>query len=183
MSGRSYGALVHRVADAFARSYGQSFGARTLDLAHWLTVGDHLACGLFDASLDEMPLLGETVIAGERRRVRRDMHTVLTNRTRPRERLRLRPAVRRGAVRTSLAAHLAAVLEDVANAVATLRALGIAPWEGGFRIEYPIAGLAAGHHRRRPLHQRLQGAAWLRRTHPVLGVRCDLSSRIASASR
>jgi hypothetical protein len=174
---------VHRVADAFARSYGQSFGARTLDLAHWLTVGDHLACGLFDASLDEMPLLGETVIAGERRRVRRDMHTVLTDRIRPRERLRRRPAVRRGAVRTSLAAHLAAVLEDVANAVATLRALGIAPWEGGFRIEYPIAGLAAGHHRRRPLHQRLQGAAWLRRTHPVLGVRCDLSSRIASASR
>jgi RecB family exonuclease len=75
----AYGALVHRVADAFARAHGQHFGARTRDLAHWLAVADQLACGLFDAVLDEMPLLGASVIAGERRRLRRDVRTFLAD--------------------------------------------------------------------------------------------------------
>jgi len=73
----AYGALVHRVVDAFARAHGQQFGARTRDLAHWRAVGDQLACDRFDALLDEMPLLGDSVIAGERRRLRRDVATFL----------------------------------------------------------------------------------------------------------
>ncbi|HEX2690286.1 MAG TPA: UvrD-helicase domain-containing protein, partial [Kofleriaceae bacterium] len=52
-------------------------------------------------------------------------------------------AVRSAAARTALLAHLAEAVEDVARALATLRALGVSAGEGAYRLEYPIAGLAA----------------------------------------
>lgn len=51
-------------------------------------------------------------------------------------------AVRSAAKRTGLVVHLKAAMEDVARALATLHALGIAEGPGACRLEYPVAGLA-----------------------------------------
>lgn len=73
----AYGTLFHKVAEVFARAHGLAFGARTHDLAHWLDESDRIACAAFDAFLAEYPLIGEGVIAAERRRLRRDVRTFL----------------------------------------------------------------------------------------------------------
>jgi ATP-dependent helicase/nuclease subunit A len=53
-------------------------------------------------------------------------------------------AVRSAAARTALTAHVAEAVEDVVRALATLRALGVSAGQGGYRIEYPVAGVAPG---------------------------------------
>jgi ATP-dependent helicase/nuclease subunit A len=53
-------------------------------------------------------------------------------------------AVKRAAVRTSLTAHRREATEDVARALTTLRSLGVSTGGAPYRLEYPIAGLAAG---------------------------------------
>jgi RecB family exonuclease len=73
----AYGALFHRVTEAFSRAHGPAFGARAYNLAHWLDVSDGIACAAFDAFLGEYPLIGEGVIDAERRRLRRDVRTFL----------------------------------------------------------------------------------------------------------
>ena len=51
-------------------------------------------------------------------------------------------AVRIAAMRTGLAVHLKAAVEDVVRALATLHALGVSAGSGATRLEYPVAGLA-----------------------------------------
>jgi RecB family exonuclease len=71
----AYGALVHQVIDDFAVAHGAAFGARHAELAHWLAVADQLAVTGFDGLAANTPLLGASVLAGERRRLRRDVAT------------------------------------------------------------------------------------------------------------
>jgi ATP-dependent helicase/nuclease subunit A len=53
-------------------------------------------------------------------------------------------AVRRAAIRTHLKAHVPEAVRDVVRALAALDALGVSAGGGGYRLEYPIAGLASG---------------------------------------
>lgn len=73
----SYGKLFHAAVEAFSRTHGVAFGARERDLAHWLHVSDRIACAAFEAFLHEASLIGEGVIDGERRRLRRDVRTFI----------------------------------------------------------------------------------------------------------
>jgi ATP-dependent helicase/DNAse subunit B len=70
---RSYGVLVHRIAEQFARDHGGEFGARRADLDRWLALADALAGRAFDELVARYPLAGREVIDAERRRVRRDV--------------------------------------------------------------------------------------------------------------
>lgn len=73
----SYGVLFHQVAGAFAQAHGEDFGARRGELAGWLDIADDLACATFDAFLDGCPLVGDAAIQNERRRLRRDLRTLI----------------------------------------------------------------------------------------------------------
>ena len=73
----AYGRLFHRVAEAFSREHGPSFGAREHDLEHWRACADAIACAVFEAFLDEYPLVGDAVIEVERARLRRDVRTFI----------------------------------------------------------------------------------------------------------
>ncbi|MEO7730173.1 MAG: PD-(D/E)XK nuclease family protein, partial [Kofleriaceae bacterium] len=73
----SYGKLVHAVAERFSRTHGPAFGARERDVAHWLEVADRLADAVLDAFLVAYPLIGESVVQRERRRLRRDVRTFI----------------------------------------------------------------------------------------------------------
>jgi hypothetical protein len=73
----SFGKLFHAVAESFSRTHGVAFGARERDLAHWLDASDRLACAAFEAFLTEYPLIGDGVIDGERRRLRRDVRSFI----------------------------------------------------------------------------------------------------------
>jgi hypothetical protein len=72
-----YGALFHKVTEAFSGAHGRAFGAREHELAHWLDVADRLARAAFASFLNEYPLVGEGVIDGERRRLCRDVRAFL----------------------------------------------------------------------------------------------------------
>lgn len=73
----AYGALFHTVAEAFANANGLEFGSRARDLDHWLELGDRIACAELDSFLVTYPLIGESVVEAERRRLRRDMRTFI----------------------------------------------------------------------------------------------------------
>jgi len=73
----SYGALFHRVAEAFSRTNGLEFGVRAHDLDHWLAVSDRVACAELDSFLGTYPLVGKSVNDAERRRLRRDIRTFI----------------------------------------------------------------------------------------------------------
>jgi ATP-dependent helicase/DNAse subunit B len=73
----SYGALVHRVAERFSRAHGPDFGARQWDLDHWRRIACELADTEFDELLTRYPLVGSGVTAAERRRLLRDVQTLI----------------------------------------------------------------------------------------------------------
>ena len=73
----AYGALFHTVAEAFSIANGVEFGSRARDLGHWLELGDRIACAELDSFLVTYPLLGESVVEAERRRIRRDTRTFI----------------------------------------------------------------------------------------------------------
>jgi ATP-dependent helicase/DNAse subunit B len=72
-----YGALFHEVADQFSRAHGAAFGSRERTLEHWLQIADTLASEAFDTFLLDYPLVGEGVVDTERRRLRRDVRTLV----------------------------------------------------------------------------------------------------------
>jgi len=73
----AYGALVHRLAERFWRTHGAAFGAREHSVVHWRQVAAELADGEFDELLTRYPLVGHGVIAAERRRLHRDIATLI----------------------------------------------------------------------------------------------------------
>ena len=72
-----YGALLHAVAQQFFQTYGARFSARENALAEWVEIADSIAVERFDDVLGEYPLLGETTVAYELRRLRRDVRTLI----------------------------------------------------------------------------------------------------------
>lgn len=65
----TFGSLVHRVAERFARRHGADFGARRRDLEHWKRVAGAVAKEEFEALLEEYPLAGADVRAQQLRRL------------------------------------------------------------------------------------------------------------------
>lgn len=65
----TFGSLVHRIAERFARRHGADFGARRRDLEHWKAVAGALAKEEFEALLEEYPLAGPDVRAQQLKRL------------------------------------------------------------------------------------------------------------------
>lgn len=65
----TFGSLVHRVAERFARRHGADFGARRRDVEHWKGVAGAQAKEEFEALLEEYPLAGPDVRAQQLRRL------------------------------------------------------------------------------------------------------------------
>lgn len=74
---RSYGALVHRVAERFSCQHGTAFGARDRHLEYWSQVVSEVAEAEFDELLTRYPLVGRGAIEAERTRLRRDVQTLV----------------------------------------------------------------------------------------------------------
>lgn len=73
----TYGKLVHKVAEEFARAHGIEFGARRDGLSRWLEVADELCRAIFESFVDGYPLIGTSVIEAERTRLRHDVRTLI----------------------------------------------------------------------------------------------------------
>jgi hypothetical protein len=73
----SYGGLFHLVAEQFYRRHGEAFCRGEDTLADWLTRLDPIVDRAFETFIQEYPLVGETVRAHERERIRRDLRELL----------------------------------------------------------------------------------------------------------
>ena len=73
----AYGALVHRVAEAFYRDHGAAFCERRETLGDWLARIDAIAEREFDLFLAQYPLVGEAVRNQQRERLRADARSLL----------------------------------------------------------------------------------------------------------
>jgi RecB family exonuclease len=69
----AYGALVHRVAEAFFRSHGAAFAGHGGTLDAWLELGGQFAERVLDEFLEEYPLVGAAVRGAQRQRLRDDI--------------------------------------------------------------------------------------------------------------
>ena len=73
----AYGGLFHQVAEAFYRREGAAFCRGDWELRAWQERLDPIVDAAFDAFVREYPLVGETVRAHERERLRQDLRDLL----------------------------------------------------------------------------------------------------------
>jgi RecB family exonuclease len=72
-----YGALVHRVAEAFFTAHGHEFCGRAGTLAGWQAALDTVVEQEFERFLESYPLAGGAVRRVQRERLRQDVHELL----------------------------------------------------------------------------------------------------------
>ncbi|HEY0194326.1 MAG TPA: PD-(D/E)XK nuclease family protein [Kofleriaceae bacterium] len=75
----AYGTLLHDVVRQFLHAHGAAFSARDQDLAHWQAYGERLADAALDDLLATYRLRGQAAVDAERHRLRRDLHTYLSD--------------------------------------------------------------------------------------------------------
>jgi len=73
----AYGGLFHLVAEQFYRRDGAAFCRGDESLRHWLARLDRIVDAAFDGFVRQYPLVGETVRAHERERLRQDLRELL----------------------------------------------------------------------------------------------------------
>jgi hypothetical protein len=73
----AYGGLFHSVAEEFFRAHGEAFCAGRETPEHWLAAADPIVDGMFEAFIEQYPLLGLAVRGAQRQRLREDLRDLV----------------------------------------------------------------------------------------------------------
>lgn len=73
----AYGQLFHAIAAEFFTRHGPSFSARERTLADWTTLAEEVADRALEEFLEEYPLVGQTLRAQQRQRLRQDVRDLI----------------------------------------------------------------------------------------------------------
>jgi PD-(D/E)XK nuclease superfamily protein len=75
----SYGSLFHETAEAFYRTHGAAFCAKSQPLREWQQASDVIADARFAAFIETYPLAGGDIRNAARRRLQRDLRALLAS--------------------------------------------------------------------------------------------------------
>lgn len=77
LEANTFGTLLHKVWESFARQYGETFASREDDLGVWLARGDAVVDAEFQQLMGEYALAGDGVREQQRARARRAFRSIL----------------------------------------------------------------------------------------------------------